>query len=792
MFWRNLSIRLKLIAATSAIVLACVFGLSYIMHSLNFLAESAEKLSRPQIQTILTSAALAHSRWASELQEHLLSKNTGKLKVSTDGRQCEFGKWFYSADKQNVESECPELKALFAEMDGLHLSVHESALKIQEHLDQDNIAGAIEIFTNVTDPAVIKVENLLLKAKDVADIYSLDFFKNILSFIESRSNALIVMSIIFFVCFPVFSFLLISSITRPISTLMEGATRIASGEFAPVELVQKDEMGQLAITFNQMVADLKKNLGLSQALMNGITMPCIICNTEGKVIFVNSMFLSCWIESRTPEECIDDTTGGVMYGDSNRLTRLDKIIEDETVVLNSQVHVVLRDGSEKFFNVNAAPLRDMDGKVMGVVALYSDLSQIYEQQMQIEKLNDSIYLSANQANKISNQQTMELEKLVAQLESTSQMAEKQAKSSHSSTTSLQQITEGMQQMAHEAVATQEAANAVNSEADDGMEIITQTIDCIDQVSQHTSVVASDMKALDESAENIGRILNLIKDIADQTNLLALNAAIEAARAGDAGRGFAVVADEVRKLAEKTMEATNEVASAVNNIQNSVHHSVASTNKSVELTQKSTELAKQSGESLERIRQVTQNSVESAKSISEATMMQSKESEAALKMLEEINEQADQTQQNMTLSNEFAATLRELSMELRAIIDKMCDERRSCARYVFAEDTSLRWDSEEFGNGMTSIMNISSDGMCLKADSLPASLPIGSTITLHTVGGPLSTIFTALTASVRWTTEEGVGIEFVNTQAIDLPSIQDVLKRLPSNMKSFAKKKIADE
>ena len=115
---------------------------------------------------------------------------------------------------------------------------------------------------------------------------------------------------------------------------------------------------------------------------------------------------------------------------------------------------------------------------------------------------------------------------------------------------------------------------------------TQTINEISQsvnrtagLSQDASRLTTDTKAyvqrLDESSRVIGKIVEVIQELADQTNLLALNATIESARAGEAGRGFAVVASAVKDLAKQTGTATKNISETVEKIQSNIADVVTS-------------------------------------------------------------------------------------------------------------------------------------------------------------------------------------------------------------------------
>ena len=213
------------------------------------------------------------------------------------------------------------------------------------------------------------------------------------------------------------------------------------------------------------------------------------------------------------------------------------------------------------------------------------------------------------------------------------------------------------------VAVQQANETVRK----GDTAMNRTVDGILAIRETVSETSKKIKRLAESSQKISKVVSLISNFTTQTQLLSLNAAIEATRAGEYGRGFAVVADEVRSLAQQSAEATKEIEKLVQEIQTETSAVSAAMDTGIEQVVGGTNLVNETRQDLTAIVAATDQINKLIQGITQATQVQTEQSEAVTKTMTDLAAVANKTSAD---SVEISTSFQELlttAQELEASV-----------------------------------------------------------------------------------------------------------------------------
>ncbi|MGC2324508.1 MAG: methyl-accepting chemotaxis protein [Terriglobales bacterium] len=248
-------------------------------------------------------------------------------------------------------------------------------------------------------------------------------------------------------------------------------------------------------------------------------------------------------------------------------------------------------------------------------------------------------------------------------------AEIQKDQVHQVATAMQEMSSTVHEVSENCSRAAESARQAAQAAHDGGTTVEGSLDRMRSIAGSVRETAQKVQELGNRSDQIGKIVNVIEDIADQTNLLALNAAIEAARAGDQGRGFAVVADEVRKLAERTTQATKEIAEMIHGIQTDTRAAVQKMQSGTEQVEKGVEVTSRAGDSLKQITKQAEHVGEMVTHIATAAAEQSSATDQVNGNMDQINKLVSEAAAGAQQAAKACDQLSSLAVDLQRLVGR---------------------------------------------------------------------------------------------------------------------------
>jgi len=362
-------------------------------------------------------------------------------------------------------------------------------------------------------------------------------------------------------------------ITKPIMVMEKAADRIASGDLtSSINIAGRDEVASLGETINRMAFNLKDMISKIRNVTNSVT------------------------------------------------TVTDNIVISSKGVLSAT------DVQKQAVEKTASAIEEMDGSISKVAtsseSLYDSASNTASAVSEMTTTIETIAENANVFSETAHETASSIEEMVAIIKEISDSLETLVESSEAIAASIEEVNATTLDIERSADDSAKLAEVVTIDASEkGMNAANAAMKGMENIKSSVSSLSEIINMLGKRANDIGKIVNVIDDVADQTNLLAINAAILASKAGEHGKGFAVVADEIKSLAERTSFSTSEIAGLIKSVQDDTKSSIKMAGEGIQTVDRGLTLVKDVSNALQEIVGSSRESSDMAKAIQRATTEQ---------------------------------------------------------------------------------------------------------------------------------------------------------------------------